>query len=69
MSERKCEGRRKRKKEKERATVLVIRELKRELALEEEEEDLSAGRRRYSIYATYGATAIDNSLENLVKPQ
>lgn len=68
MSERKCEGRRKRKKEKERA-VLVIRELKRELALEEEEEDLSAGRRRYSIYATYGATAIDNSLENLVKPQ
>lgn len=49
--------------------MLVIRELKRELALEEEEEDLSAGRRRYSIYATYGATAIDNSLENLVKPQ
>lgn len=46
------------RREKESRCALVIGELKRdqqkeELALEEEEEDLSAGRRRYSIFATY----------------
>lgn len=60
---------------RQRLAALASGELKRKQEEEEEEaegkkedDDLSAGRRRYSIYATYSATAIDNPLENSVKP-